>query len=60
MKDRQSKLAKDLASREGELGTLDVNLRKTKADNDRLAADLTAREAKLKELTRRWPTKTRP
>ena len=45
------KLAKDLASRESELGTLDVNLRKSKAENDRLAADLTTREAKLKELT---------
>ncbi|RZK20737.1 MAG: hypothetical protein EOO56_12305 [Hymenobacter sp.] len=45
------KLAKDLASREGELGTLDQNLRKSKADNDRLAADLTTREARLQELT---------
>ncbi|MGI4862569.1 MAG: OmpA family protein [Janthinobacterium lividum] len=45
------KLAKDLATREGELGTLDQNLRKSKADNDRLAADLTAREARLQELT---------
>ncbi|RZK30971.1 MAG: hypothetical protein EOO57_17020 [Hymenobacter sp.] len=45
------KLAKDLATREGELGTLDQTLRKSKADNDRLAADLTAREARLKELT---------
>jgi chemotaxis protein MotB len=45
------KLAKDLATREGELGTLDQSLRKSKADNDRLAADLTTREAKLKELT---------
>jgi len=45
------KLAKDLATREGELGALDQSLRKSKADNDRLAADLTTREAKLKELT---------
>jgi len=45
------KLAKDLATREAELGALDVSQRKIKADNDRLAADLTAREAKLKELT---------
>ena len=45
------KLAKDLATREGELGALDQNLRKSKADNDRLAADLTTREAKLAELT---------
>jgi chemotaxis protein MotB len=45
------KLAKDLATREGELGALDQSLRKSKADNDRLAADLTTREAKLAELT---------
>jgi len=45
------KLAKDLATREGELGQLDVSLRKTKSDNDRLAADLATREAKLTELT---------
>jgi chemotaxis protein MotB len=45
------KLAKDLATREGELGALDQSLRKSKADNDRLAADLTTREAKLTELT---------
>ena len=38
------KLAKDLATREAELGTLDQNLRKSKAD-------LAAREAKLTELT---------
>jgi chemotaxis protein MotB len=45
------KLAKDLATREGELGQLDTNLRKSKTDNDRLAADLATREAKLTELT---------
>jgi chemotaxis protein MotB len=45
------KLAKDLATREGELGALDQSLRKSKADNDRLAADLTTREARLTELT---------
>lgn len=38
------KLAKDLATRESELGALDVSLQKTRAD-------LTAREAKLTELT---------
>jgi chemotaxis protein MotB len=46
-----NKVAKDLARREAELGELDVNLRKSKADNDRLAADLKTREARLTELT---------
>ena len=45
------RLAKDLATRESELGQLDVSLKKTKSDNDRLAADLATREAKLTELT---------
>ena len=46
-----NQVAKDLAKREAELGTLETNLQKSKADNDRLAADLKTREARLAELT---------
>ncbi len=46
-----NKVAQDLARREAELGALDVSLQKSKADNDRLAADLKTREARLTELT---------
>ena len=46
-----NKVAKDLARREAELGELETNLQKSKADNDRLAADLKGREARLAELT---------
>jgi len=46
-----NKVAQDLARREAELGALDVNLQRSKADNDRLAADLKTREARLTELT---------
>ncbi|MCC3152824.1 OmpA family protein [Hymenobacter sp. BT770] len=47
-----NKVAKDLARREAELGELDTNLQKSKAENDRLAADLKVREARLTELTK--------
>ncbi len=47
-----NKVAKDLARREAELGALDVTLQKSKADNDRLAADLKVREARMAELTK--------
>ncbi|OGX87168.1 hypothetical protein BEN47_11880 [Hymenobacter lapidarius] len=47
-----NKVAQDLARREAELGTLDVSLQKSKAENDRLAADLKGREARLTELTK--------
>ncbi|SFQ68964.1 OmpA family protein [Hymenobacter arizonensis] len=47
-----NKVAQDLARREAELGVLDTNLQKSKADNDRLAADLKVREARLTELTK--------
>ncbi|WP_317196651.1 OmpA family protein [Hymenobacter negativus] len=47
-----NKVAKDLARREAELGELETNLQKSKADNDRLAADLKTREARLTELTK--------
>ncbi|MBF9141964.1 OmpA family protein [Hymenobacter properus] len=46
-----NKVAQDLARREAELGTLETTLQKSKADNDRLAADLKTREARLAELT---------
>jgi len=46
-----NKVAKDLARREAELGVLDVSLQKSKAENDRLAADLKVREARMAELT---------
>ena len=46
-----NKVAQDLARREAELGALDASLRKSKADNDRLAADLQTRGARLAELT---------
>lgn len=46
-----NKVAKDLARREAELGESSANLQKSKADNDRLAADLKTREARLTELT---------
>ena len=46
-----AKVAQDLARREAELGALDNTLQKSKADNDRLAADLKTREARLTELT---------
>ena len=46
-----NKVAQDLARREAELGSLDVSLQKSKAENDRLAADLKTREARLTELT---------
>ncbi|WP_231590688.1 OmpA family protein [Hymenobacter terrenus] len=46
-----NKVAKDLARREAELGELETNLQKSKAENDRLAADLKTREARLTELT---------
>ena len=45
-------MAQDLARREGELGALDVSLQKSKAANDRLAADLQTREVRLTELTK--------
>ena len=47
-----NKVAQDLARREAELGALDVSLQKSKAESDRLAADLQAREARLTELTK--------
>ncbi len=47
-----NKVAQDRARREAELGTLDVTLQKSKAENDRLAADLKTREARLTELTK--------
>ncbi|WP_317192160.1 OmpA/MotB family protein [Hymenobacter ruricola] len=47
-----NKVAKDLARREAELGELETTLQKSKAVNDRLAADLQAREARLTELTK--------
>ena len=47
-----NKVAKDLARREAELGELDTSLKKSRADNDRLAADLQTREARLTELTK--------
>ncbi|WP_035565369.1 OmpA family protein [Hymenobacter sp. IS2118] len=47
-----NKVARDLARREAELGALDVSLQKSKAENDRLAADLQGREARLTELTK--------
>ena len=47
-----NRVSKDLARREAELGELDVSLKKSKAENDRLAADLQAREARLAELTK--------
>ncbi len=46
-----NQVAKDLAKREAELGTLETSLQKSKTDNDRLAADLKTREARLSELT---------
>jgi chemotaxis protein MotB len=46
-----NKVAQDLARREAELGALDVSLQRSKAENDRLAADLKTREARLTELT---------
>ncbi len=54
-----NKVAQDLARREAELGALDASLRKSKADNDRLAADLQAREARLAELTQALADKDR-
>jgi|GEM_PF-2926 len=47
-----NKVAQDLARREAELGALDVSLQKSKAANDRLAADLQTREVRLTELTK--------
>jgi chemotaxis protein MotB len=47
-----NKVAQDLARREAELGALDNSLQKSKAENDRLAADLKVREARLTELTK--------
>ncbi|WP_317191265.1 OmpA family protein [Hymenobacter sp. BT523] len=47
-----NKVAKDLARREAELGELETTLQKAKANNDRLAADLQARETRLTELTK--------
>ena len=47
-----NKVARDLARREAELGELETNLQKSKADNDRLAADLKTREVRLTELTK--------
>ncbi|MBH8568652.1 OmpA family protein [Hymenobacter sp. BT584] len=47
-----NKVAKDLARREAELGDLETTLQKSKANNDRLAADLQAREVRLAELTK--------
>ncbi|GAB3725188.1 OmpA family protein [Hymenobacter agri] len=47
-----NKVAKDLARREAELGELETTLQKAKANNDRLAADLQSREARLTELTK--------
>ena len=53
------KVAKDLARREAELGALDVNLQRSKADNDRLALDLRTRETRLTELTQALADKDR-
>ena len=47
-----NKVAKDLARREAELGELETTLQKSKANNDRLAADLQTREVRLTELTK--------
>ena len=47
-----NKVAQDLARREAELGALDMSLQKSKANNDRLAADLQTREVRLTELTK--------
>ncbi|WP_317191915.1 OmpA/MotB family protein [Hymenobacter rubidus] len=47
-----NKVARDLARREAELGELETTLQKSKAANDRLAADLQTREARLTELTK--------
>jgi chemotaxis protein MotB len=47
-----NKVAQDLARREAELGALDQSLQKSKAANDRLAADLQTREVRLTELTK--------
>ncbi|WP_310394103.1 OmpA family protein [Hymenobacter sp.] len=54
-----NKVAQDLARREAELGALDVSLQKSKAENDRLAADLRTREARLTELTKALADKDR-
>ncbi len=54
-----NKVAQDLARREAELGALDASLRKSKAENDRLAADLKTREARLAELTQALADKDR-
>ena len=54
-----NKVAHDLARREAELGALDAGLRTSKTVNDRLAADLKTREAKLAELTQALADKDR-
>ena len=54
-----NKVAKDLARREAELGALDASLRTSKTDNDRLAAGLQTREARLAELTQALADKDR-
>ena len=54
-----NKVARDLAQRRAELGALDLRLQKSRAANDRLAADLTTREARLAELTQALAEKDR-